>query len=232
MVYSQWIHSNMWGKAAVQSLGGSKYFITFLNNYSDEATVMLMKKKSEVLTCHKQYEASVKNQGPMKEIKELQSSWGCKYTSNSLTDHLKAQGMVKRLITHDSLQQNSKAKRLNQTLVEHVGALRLNAKLPKTLWVEAIRHAAYVRNCMTTKNTPNTPHKCATGEKLNLARMPQFKQEVLMLIKAPLKLNAKSKSVHWVTMRKARLIGYIGLKNSQIQSRETWLLCQRSLKRL
>ena len=198
-VYGQRVHSDVWGKAAVRSLGGNEYFVTFLDDYSDEATVVPMKKKGEVFTRYKQYEASVKNQRAVKEIKELQSDRGGEYMSAAFTDHLKARGTVQRLTTHDSPQQNGKAERLNRTLVEHARAMLLDAKLPRTLWVEAVRHAAYVRNRTTTKNTPGTtPYERATGEKPNLAKMPRFGQEVFVLIEAPSKLDAKSKSARWV----------------------------------
>ena len=84
-------------------------------------------------------------------------------------------------------------------LVEHARAMLLDAKLLRALWVEAIRHAVYIRNHTTTKNTPGMMlYECMTREKLNLAKMPRFSQEVFVLIEVPLKLNVKLKSAHWV----------------------------------
>lgn len=75
----------------------------------------------------------------------------------------------------------------------------LDSKLPKFLWVEAVKHAAYLRNRTTTKNTiGSTPHERATGEKPNLAKIPRFGCEVWVHIEAPSKLDAKSKAARWV----------------------------------
>ena len=197
--YGQRVHSDVWGKASVKSLGGNEYFVTFLDDYSDEAMVVPMKKKSEVFDRFKEYEALLKRQRGVDGIKELQSDRGGEYTSNEFTEHLKKQGTVRRLTTHDSPQQNGKAERLNLTLVEHSRCMLLNSGLPKFLWAEAVKHAAYLRNRTTTKTTlGSTPHERATKTKPNLGRIPRFGQEVLVLIDAASKLDPKSKTARWI----------------------------------
>lgn len=75
----------------------------------------------------------------------------------------------------------------------------IDAELPKFLWVEAVKLAVYLRNRTTTKGTVgSTPYECATGAKPNLAQLPSFGQEVLVLIEALSKLNAKLKLARWV----------------------------------
>ena len=197
--YGQRVHSDVWGKASVKSLGGNEYFVTFLDDYSDEAMVVPMKKKSEVFDRFKEYEALLKRQRGVDGIKELQSNRGSKYTSNEFTEHLKKQGTVRQLTTHDSPQQNGKAERLNLTLVEHSRCMLLNSGLPKFLWAEAVKHAAYLRNRTTTKTTlGSTPHERATKTKPNLGRIPRFGQEVLVLIDAASKLDPTSKTARWI----------------------------------
>ena len=71
--YGQRIHSDVWGKASVKSLGGNEYFVTFLDDFSDEVMVVPMKKKSEVFDRFKEYEALLKRQRGVDGIKELQS---------------------------------------------------------------------------------------------------------------------------------------------------------------
>ena len=58
--YRQCVHSNIWGKASVKSLRGNKYFVTFLDNSLDEAMMVLIKKKSKVFNCFKEYKALLK----------------------------------------------------------------------------------------------------------------------------------------------------------------------------
>ena len=93
--YRQCVHSNIWSKASVKSLEGNEYFITFLDDYSDEAMMVLINKKSKVFNRFKEYKALLKRQRGVNGIVELQSNQGSKYISNEFTEHLKKQGTVR-----------------------------------------------------------------------------------------------------------------------------------------
>ena len=51
------VHSDLNGPLDVPSLGGSHYFVTFIDDFSKWATVYTMKKKSDTLACFKKYHA-------------------------------------------------------------------------------------------------------------------------------------------------------------------------------
>ncbi|GKC54192.1 retrovirus-related pol polyprotein from transposon TNT 1-94, partial [Tanacetum coccineum] len=53
------VHSNVW-QAPVQSLGGAKYFLSFIDDYSRKCWVYPIKKKSDVFEVFKVYKAQVK----------------------------------------------------------------------------------------------------------------------------------------------------------------------------
>ena len=115
--------------------------MTFLDDWSDEAVVVLLSQKSEAL---EKYEAWIKAQRGVAEIKALQSDQGGEYTSNEFRDYLASRGTIQCLTTHDSPQQNRKAKRLNRMLMEHVRVMLFNSQLFKFLWGEALMHAIYL----------------------------------------------------------------------------------------
>ena len=45
------IHSDVWEPTQNLNLGGSRYFVSFIDNYSRHTWIYLIKKKSEVLDC-------------------------------------------------------------------------------------------------------------------------------------------------------------------------------------
>lgn len=61
------------GKTQVRLWNGKDYFISFINDYSDEITVSLMRTKGEASMCYKVYEAWIKSHCGAKGIKTLQS---------------------------------------------------------------------------------------------------------------------------------------------------------------
>lgn len=52
----QLIHSDICGPMQAESIGGSKYFVTFIDDYSRCCKVYFIKQKSEVLRKFKEFE--------------------------------------------------------------------------------------------------------------------------------------------------------------------------------
>ncbi|KAJ3017757.1 hypothetical protein NUW54_g512 [Trametes sanguinea] len=126
--YGQWVHKDVWGKAQVQTWDGKQYFIMFLDDYSDEVFVSLMRNKSDTFAKYRVYEAWVKVHRGVAAIGELQSDRGGEYLGNDFSAYLESQGTIQRLTVHDPPQQNGKAERLNCTLIKHTRALLFDAK--------------------------------------------------------------------------------------------------------
>ncbi|GJZ52427.1 gag-pol polyprotein [Tanacetum coccineum] len=72
------VHSDVW-QAPVQSLGGAKYFVSFIDDYSRRCWVYPIKKKSDVFEVFKVYKARVKLDFGTK-IKCLRTDSGGEYT--------------------------------------------------------------------------------------------------------------------------------------------------------
>jgi len=51
------VHSDVCGPMHTQSVGGNKYFVTFIDDYSRYTAVYFMKKKSEVIEKFKEFKA-------------------------------------------------------------------------------------------------------------------------------------------------------------------------------
>jgi hypothetical protein len=100
---------------------------------------------------------------------------------------------------HDSPQQNGMAERLNRTIVEHAQAMLIAANLPGSLWGEAIMHATWLKNHVSTCALPSkTPFEITTGKKPNLANIREFGCKVFVHTNTTSKLNPKSIKCQWI----------------------------------
>ena len=112
------IHSDIWGPAMPQSYNGKLYYVSFTDNYTRWMTIYCISQKSEVLAKYKEYEAWMRTQYS-KLIKVLQSDRGSEYLSKDFNNYLKVNSTIRSLTVHDMPKENSIAKRLNCTLLEH-----------------------------------------------------------------------------------------------------------------
>ena len=62
----QLVHTDICGPMQTQSLGGSRYFITFTDDYSCYCSTYFLKSKSEALEKFKEFKASVETESGMK----------------------------------------------------------------------------------------------------------------------------------------------------------------------
>ena len=71
-VFGGEVHLDLWGKAPVESKGGKKFFVTFINDKTRLTHLYLLKTKDEALKFYKHYKAWVATQMGAK-IKVLNS---------------------------------------------------------------------------------------------------------------------------------------------------------------
>ena len=192
------VHTDLWGPAPVQSLGGRAYYVTFTDDYSRYTTLTPLRTKDETLDAYKTFAAWARTQHGVK-IKRLRSDRGGEFTGNDFTKFLNAEGTERRLTTHDTPQHNGVAESLNRRLMERVRAFRIQADLPKFLWVEAARFVVWLKNRSLTRLLGTaTPYERLTGRKPNLAGVPEWGQRVWVHDSSGTKLEARAEVARWV----------------------------------
>ena len=151
------MHSDVWGPAPVESKGGKRYYVTFINNKSHLMTLHLLKTKDEVTGVYKQYEAWVETQMEAK-IKILNSDRGGEYQGNNFIKYLKSKGTIQKLNIHDTPQ--------------HAGVAEQLEKGSRLFFMQAVflsfcgeKRLVTVRGCHST--TYISPTKCQA--KLDIA---------------------------------------------------------------
>ena len=77
------IHSDVCGPMPVKSVGGSLYYVTFIDDFSRKTWLYLLKTKDEVFRKLQEFKAEVENPTD-KKIKTIRSDNGREYTSKEL----------------------------------------------------------------------------------------------------------------------------------------------------
>ncbi|KAL0270911.1 UNVERIFIED_CONTAM: hypothetical protein PYX00_008181 [Menopon gallinae] len=159
------VHSDICGPMKVRSLGGAKYFVTFIDDCSRYTEVYMLKNKSEVLEKFKIFKARAENITGRK-IKYIRTDNAREYLSKEFNNLLERNGISRQLSAEYTPQQNGIAERTNRTLVEMARCLMLQGNLPQSLWAEAINTANFLRNrCPTKALNDKTPFEAWSGQK-------------------------------------------------------------------
>jgi len=124
------VHSNVCGPMRTTSLGGARYFVMYIDDFSRKVWVYLLKSKGECLEKFKEFKALVETQSEHK-IKVFRSDNGGEYISKGFKGLFKAHGIEKQTSTPYRPQQNEVAKRANCTLVEMARSM-LHAKTSRS----------------------------------------------------------------------------------------------------
>ena len=83
------VHTDLWGPSPVASLGGSRYYITFIDDLSRKVWVYFLKNKSDVFETFKKWKAMVKTKIVLK-VKCLRLDNGREYIDGRFSEYCAA----------------------------------------------------------------------------------------------------------------------------------------------
>lgn len=183
----QIIHSDVCGPVNKNSIGGSRFFVTFIDDYSRYVTVYFLKSKDEVFKAFKDYKAEVEKQTG-KKIKCLRTDNGREYLNKDFDNFLREHGIKRQLTIPYTPQQNGVAERANRTLVEMARTMIIHSGLSEGFWAEAVRTSSYIRNRTTTKILQDqTPYEIWNGYKPAVGHLKVFGVKAVVLDKTSTK---------------------------------------------
>ncbi|CAL9013295.1 unnamed protein product [Prunus brigantina] len=144
------VHSDVWGHSRVSNLSNSKWFVTFIDDYSRLTWVYLMTDKSEVFSIFQSFHQMIHTQYNSK-IKVFRSNNGGEYINSGLKTYFSDHGIIHQRSCSYTPQQNGVAERKNRLLLEVARSLLLSMSVPKSYWGEAVLTAAYLINRMPSQ---------------------------------------------------------------------------------
>lgn len=219
------VHSDVCGPTQTESLGGKRYFVTFIDDFSRCCSTYFIRYKSEVLEKFKEFHAKATAECGEK-IGTLRTDNGGEYVSNEMKTYLTKQGIQHQLTVPYSPEQNGVAERMNRTLIESSRSMLSHASLPNCYWAEAVSTASYIRNRMRTSSLEVTSYERWYGRKPDLTHMRVFGCMAYAHVPDSIRQKLDSKA------EKFRFIGYnVGVKAYRLYDEETRkLVIRRNVK--
>ena len=123
------IHFDVWGPSSVSSIGGSRYFVVFVDDYSRYSWIFNMKHRSELLQVYSNFVKMVETQFS-KRIKIFRSDNALEYTQYAFQAVLHSYGTIHQLTCLCTSQQNGRAERKLRHILDTIRALLLSANVP------------------------------------------------------------------------------------------------------
>ena len=168
------IHIDCCGPMRTKSLGGSRYFITFIDDYSRWTVVRTMKHKDEAIDHFFAYKAYVENLTNQR-IRAIRTDNGGEFVSNAFDQALISMGIAVQRTPPYTPQLNGVAERANRSIVERARSMLYAANLDHSFWCEAVCTAVYLKNRSPTKALDNvTPYELWHGKKPSLDHLRTF----------------------------------------------------------
>jgi len=158
----------------MDSIGGSKYFSTFIYDFWRYVCVYHLKQKSDALSKFKEF-VSLMTNITGKRVKVLRSNNGGEYCSHAISDYLKEQGIKHETTVPYNPAQNGLAEWMNCPIFESARSMIHFSKVPKEFWAEAVNTAVYLKNrSPTVALKEETPYECMFGVNPNVSNLKIF----------------------------------------------------------
>ena len=167
------VHSDLCGPMETASIGGRRYFLTFIDDASRKTVVYFLKSKTEVLESFQDFKAFAENQTG-ERIKRIRTDNGREYVNREMKEFLRKSGIHHEMTAPYNPEQNGLAERRNRTYVERARSMLFDAGLDKSFWAEAVATASHVINRSPAKGLSVTPEEKFTGKRPDLSHLRVF----------------------------------------------------------
>ncbi len=167
------IHSDVW-TTKTKSIGGCKYYMSFIDDHTRKVWVYFMKHKGEVFQHFLNFKAMVQKEKGV-NIKCLRSDGRGEYFSNEFNEYLKEHGIQRNYSCSYSPQHNGIVERKNKHIVEIARAMLNEKNLPNYFWVEVVATVVYIMNQTPIATVHGmTPKKNSQGRNPSVSHLKVF----------------------------------------------------------
>lgn len=175
------IHTDVNGPLPAESLGGHKYFVTFIDDFSKKTFLYPMKMKSEVYDKMIHFKNLVETQLGMK-IKAVRSDNGGEFVNKKMDELFENNGIIHQKTIPYTPQQNGVAERYNRTILERVRCMLIDSGLDNIFWAEAAQTAVYLINAIPKGNNTKSANELWDGKQIDLNKLRIFGETAMVHI--------------------------------------------------
>lgn len=191
------VHSDVCGPISVQSLGGAKYFVTFIDDFSRKINIQVIKNKSMVFNCFMNFKTyAEKHTG--KQIKVFRTDNGTEYCNLNFANFLKKHGIVHQTSCPYTPQQNGLSERYNRTIAERARCMLFDTGVSRSFWAEAVVSAVRVINSTRNSATGNIPDEVWFNKPIDFSLFKVFGCKAMVMIPAEKRKKFDKKAIECI----------------------------------
>lgn len=155
---------------SVEALDGSRVKALFVDDYTGIVWTFPMRQKSQIIDKVQELIALTKASGH--QIQRLRSDNAKEFLSEAMKKVCRQNNIVHEHSTPYCPEQNGRAERQNHTIGEMARSMLVAASLSRTLWGEAVRTAAHIRNRVPLEQLSGiTPYEAWSGIKPDVSHL-------------------------------------------------------------
>jgi transposase InsO family protein len=139
------LHMDLFGPIVYISIGGSKYCLVIMDDYSRFTWVFFLQKKSQTQETLNRFLRWTQNEFGLR-IEKIRSDNGTKFKNSQIEGFLEEDGIKHEFSSPYTPQQNGVVARKNRTLLDMARTMLDEYKTPDQFWAEAINTACYSIN--------------------------------------------------------------------------------------
>jgi transposase InsO family protein len=175
------LHMNLFGLIAYRSIGGNKYGLVIVDDYSRFTWVFFLQDKSETQEVLKKFLRRAQNKFDVKVMK-IRSDNGTEFKNTQVEDFLDEEGIKNEFSPPYTPQQNEVAKIKNRTLIEMARITLDEYKTSNQFWAEVINTACHATNRLYLhKLLKKISYELLTGNKPNVSYFRVFGSKCYIL---------------------------------------------------
>ena len=181
------------------SVGGYKYFITWIDLSTRMSNVEFLKNKEckTVTESFKRYMAWLLRQKKM-DVKKVRTDNGGEYTGKEFEDVCSKLGIIHETTSPYTPEHNGIAERYNRTLQEGALTLRNDADLSAKFWVSAIHTVNFVKNRILHHRLGTSPYEAFWKKKPSIDWLRTYGCKCWALIPKAIRRKGDYKSVEGI----------------------------------
>jgi transposase InsO family protein len=189
------LHIDLFGLIAYISIGGSKYFLVIVDDYSRFTWVFFLQEKSQTQETLKGFLRQAQNEFRLR-IKKIRSDNGTEFKNSQIEGFLEDEGIKHEFSSPYTPQQNGVVERKNRTLLDMARTMLDEYKTLDRFWAEAINTACYsINRLYLHRILKKTSYELLTGKKPNVSYFRVFGSKCFILVKRGRKSKFASKVV-------------------------------------
>jgi transposase InsO family protein len=189
------LHKDLFGPIAYISIGGSKYCLVIVDDYSRYTWVFFLQEKSQTQETLKRFLRRAQNEFGLR-IKKIRSGNGTKFMNSQVEGFLEEEGIKHDFSSPYTPQHNGVVESKNRTLLDMARTMIDEYKTSDRFLAEAINTACYSINCLYLHRIlKKTSYELLIGKKPNVSYFRVFGSKYFILINRGRNSKFASKAV-------------------------------------